>query len=469
MEVWKLTGIVLVIVIMASMVTGWSKAEEAGDIIVFTNVNVIPMDEERVLSDQTVIIRDGRINKVGSTSLIKVPSGAIEIDGTGQYLIPALSDMHVHMIGLDYNLLFPPQAQFTAEDLDYNKILFPYVANGVAIVATMTALEDQLTLRDQIAQGEVLGPRLILNRMIDAPEKAFPEPVAVWVDDAASARQAVLDAKEAGYDGIKAYGFLNRESYDSILATAKEVGLPVNGHIPVELSVEHVLEAGQNHIVHVEEVTRVAQGDFSPERIDYFAGIIAASDTWVSPTLVTTRKILALFDDPEKEFARPEMRYAQHPMEQAFMSFLLNRYMSMPEEHRQGIRDGFEQFGLPLTRALLDKGVKMLTGTDTGLPALVSGFALHDELEELVAAGLTPYQALRASTTNPFEFLGELEEAGTIEVGKLANLVLLEANPLENISNTQRIAGVMIQNRWLSKVEIKAGMDEVVAYFDSFK
>jgi len=457
-------------VIMASMMTACSQEEVSGDIIAFTNVNVIPMDQERVISDQTVIVTDGRISNIGAAKKTKVPKGATVINGAGKYLIPALADMHVHMIGLTWNIMFPPQAQFTAEDLDFNKILFPYVANGVTTVEIMSALPDHLALRDQIARGEVLGPRLILSKMIDAPEKAFPEPIAVWVDDAASARQAVLDAKEAGYDRMKVYGFLNREAYDSILAMAKEVGMPVDGHIPVELSVEYILGAGQNLIAHSEEVTRMAQGDFSPERIDYFAGIIAASETWVSPTLVTSRQIVAIFDDHEKELARPEMRYAQHPMLQGIWSFFLNnRYLPIPEDYRQGIRDGFEQFGRPFTKALQDKGGKLLTGTDTGLPTLVPGFALHEELEELVAAGLTPYQALRASTTNPFEFLGELEDAGTVEVGKRANLVLLEANPLENISNTQQIAGVMIQSRWLSKADIQAGMDEVVAYFDSFK
>jgi len=466
MKARKLFGIALAIMIISSMVAGCGESEAAGDIIAFTNVNVIPMDKERVLSDQTVIIGEGRISEIGPTSSTKVPRGADEIDGTGQYLIPALADMHVHMIGLDYNLLFPPEAQLTAEDLDYNKILFPYVANGVTIVAIMTALEDQITLRDQIAQGEVLGPRLILNRMMEAPAASFPEPIADWVDDATSARQAVLDAKEAGYDGIKPYGHLNQESYDSILATAKEVGLPTNGHIPAELTLEHVLEAGQNHTVHVEEVTRMAQGDFSPEQIENFARIISDTDTWVSPTLITSRTILALFDDHENAMSKPEMRYAQHPMQQAFMSFLLGNYMQMPEEHRQGIRESFEQFGRPFTKALQDKGVKMMTGTDAGLPALVPGFALHEELEELVSAGLTPYQALRASTTNPYEFLDELEDAGTVEVGKRANLVLLEANPLENISNTQQIAGVMIQDRWLSKVEIQEGLEELITYYD---
>ena len=141
----------------------------------------------------------------------------------------------------------------------------------------------------------------------------------------------------------------------------------------------------------------------------------------------------------------------------------------MPPEHRQGIRDEFELFNRPLTKALYDRGVKLIAGTDTPIPFLVPGFALHHELEELVDVGLTPYEALRTSTTHPFEFLGELDEAGTVEVGKRADLVLLEANPLDNISNTQKIAGVMIQGRWLSKAEIQEGLEELVAYYDKFK
>ena len=140
----------------------------------------------------------------------------------------------------------------------------------------------------------------------------------------------------------------------------------------------------------------------------------------------------------------------------------------MPPEHRQGIRDGFELFQRPLTKALYDRGAKLMTGTDTLiLPNLIPGLALHHELEELVGVGLTPYEALRTSTTHPFEFLGELDEAGTVEVGKRADLVLLEANPLDNISNTQKIAGVMIQGRWLSKAEIQKGLEELAAYYQT--
>ena len=467
MKVWKLLSLALVMVIMASMVAACGKPEMDGDIIAFTNVNVIPMDKERVLSAQTVIIRDGRISKIGSASSIKVPSGATEIDGTGQYLIPALADMHVHMVGEAWNVMFPPEAQFSAEDLDFSKFLFPYVANGVTTVQVMSALPEHVTLRDQISRGEVLGPRLILGRVIDGPEKAYPPPISTWVSTAAEARQAVLDAKEAGYDKIKVYSFLNQESYDSIIATAKEVDMPVDGHIPMDLSVEYILESGQNFIAHAEEVKKHAQGNYDQERIEYFAKIIAESDTWITPTLIIQRGILAIFDDYEKELARPEARYLQHPMHQGIWSYLIhNMYLPMTPEHRQGIRDGFELFQRPLTKALHDRGVKLVAGTDALIPPLVPGFSLHHELEELVDVGLTPYEALRTSTTHPFEFLGELDEAGTVEVGKRAELVLLEANPLDNISNTQKIAGVMTQGRWLSKTELQDGLEELAAYYD---
>lgn len=376
MRGWRLSGIALVIVIMASMVTGWGKAEEAGDIIAFTNVNVIPMDEERVLSDQTVIIRDGRIGKIGSTSSIKVPSGATKIDGNGQYLIPALADMHVHMVGEAWNIMFPPEAQFSPEDLDFSKFLFPYVANGVTTVQVMSALPEHIALRDEISQGEMLGPRLILGRLIDGPRQAWPQPISTWVETAAEARQAVLNAKEAGYDMIKVYSFLNQESYDSIVATAKQVDMPVRGHIPVDLSVEYILDKGQDLIVHAEEVKKHAQGNYDQERIDYFAKIIAESDTWITPTHITIRNLLAVFDDHEKEFTRPEARYFQHPMHQGIWSYVIhNVYLRMPPEHRQKIRDAFELFERPLTKALHDRGAKLMSGTDTLiLPNLLPGF-----------------------------------------------------------------------------------------------
>ncbi len=209
-----------------------------------------------------------------------------------------------------------------------------------------------------------------------------------------------------------------------------------------------------------------AKGDYEPQRIDYFARIIAESNTWVTPTLVTMRNLLAVFDDVDRELARPEARYL-HPMGRDIWTWLLeNMYLKMPEEHQLGIRRGFEEFQLPLTKALHDRGAKLPAGTDTPLPTLVADFTLHRELAELVGVGLTPYEALRTATANPAEFLGELEQAGTVEAGKRADLLLLEENPLENIANSRKIAGVMVRGRRLPKSELDRGMQELAPYFE---
>jgi len=427
----------------------------------FVHANVIPMDEKRVRLDQTLIVQNGRIVDLGDGDSTQAPIDAIQIDATEQYLIPALADMHIHLEGQGWNIIFPPDAQFSEDGLDFNKILFPYIANGITTVQVMSALPDHIALRDRIDQGEILGPRLILDRMIDGPGQSWPPPINTQVATPAEARQVVLDSKEAGYDSMKVYSFLNKECYDAILTTAQEIGMPVTGHIPDGSSVEYILLAGQNLIAHAEEVMKQAQGDYSSERIDYFAKIIADSDTWITPTLTTSRKILAIFDDLDAELSRIEMRYL-HPMAMGIWSYLTeNIYLKMPPEHQQAIRSGFEKFQRPFTKALHDKGAKLMAGTDALIPTNIPGFSLHDELMELVDVGLNPYEALKASTTYPMEYLGELDNAGTLEIGKRAELVLLEANPLEDITNLRKIIGVMSKEKWMIREDIQRRMNRI--------
>ena len=235
----------------------------------------------------------------------------------------------------------------------------------------------------------------------------------------------------------------------------------MSGHIPDALSVEHILAAGQNLIAHAEKVMKRAEGNIDPQRIDYFVGIITDIDTWITPTLTTSRKILAIFDDLERELVRPKIRFL-HPMAWGIWSYLTeNIYLKIPPEHQQAIRNGFASFQLPFTKALHDKGAKLMTGTDALIPTNIPGFSIHDELLELVEIGLTPYEALKASTTHPMEYLGELDDAGTIDIGKRADLVLLEANPLEDIRDTRQIAGVMVGGRWYSRADVDKMLEEV--------
>jgi imidazolonepropionase-like amidohydrolase len=429
--------------------------------VAFVHASVVPMDRQRVLPDQTVVVVDGRITAVGPASSVKVPKGAIRIDARGRYLLPALSDMHVHVEGESWNALLSPEALAASKTVPFEDFLFPYVANGVTTVQVLSGTHELLPVRGRIAEGEMLAPRLILARMIDGPDKAWPPPISSWVATAEEARDATLKAKADGYDKMKVYSFLTKETYDAVVATAKEQQMDVVGHIPYALSVEYVVDAGQKMIAHTEEVAKHAHGDYSAERISYFAGRIADGGVWMTPTLVTSRRIIEQVADKDGLFSRPEAAYAAHPMQREIWAFIANMYAQIPPDAAAKLRDDFEKFQRPFTKVFHDRGGQLMTGTDALMPRLVGGFALHQELQELVAVGLTPYEALRTSTTIPYEYLGESRDAGTIEVGKRTDLILVDANPLENIAAASKIEGVLIRGRWVDREEIDRRMAQI--------
>lgn len=436
-----------------------SSTNSKKQVVAFVHVTVIPMDRERVLADHTVVIEDGRIVAVGPASKVKVPRGATRIDATGRYLIPALSDMHVHLEAEAFNMMLKPEAQLAAADIPFEGFLFPYIANGVTTIQVLSATPEHVALQTRVSRDEVLAPRLVNARMIDGPKKAWPQPISTWVDAAAQARTAVHDAKKGGYDKIKVYSFLSKESYDAIISAAREDHMDVIGHIPDALSVEYVVDAGQKMIAHTEEVAKHTHGNYSQQRIDYYAARIANGGVWMTPTLVTTRSILELFDDPNGLRGRPEAVYARHPMQAGIWSFITdNLYRPIPPSARKKLTDDFEKFQRPLTKVFHDKGGRLMTGTDSMFPGLVAGFAVHRELQELVNVGLTPYEALRSSTTEPFLYLGEIERAGTITVGKCTDLVLVNENPLKDIAGASKIAGVLVRGRWIGGEEITKRM-----------
>jgi imidazolonepropionase-like amidohydrolase len=422
------------------------------------------MDEERVLRDHTVVVAGGTIVEVGPSSAVKVPEGAFRVDATGRYLLPALADMHVHLLGPAWSGMLSPEVQAASKVVPHERFLLPYVANGVTTVQVLSGTPEDVAVRGRIERGELLGPRLILARMIDGPEKAWPPPLSTWVGSAAEAREAVRRMKDEGYDKIKVYSFLDRDSYDAIVSTARELGMGVIGHVPMSLSVEYVLDAGQKLIAHSEEVTKHAGGGYDAERIDYFATRMAKSGVWMIPTLVTSRTLIELMEHPDGLYDRPETAYFRHPMQVGVSSFMVDRlYRPVPAEARKELRDGLERFQRPLTKAFHDKGGKLLAGSDALMPGLLAGFDLHRELHELVAVGLTPYEALRTATTNPFEYLGESDKAGTIAVGKRSDLLLLDENPLEDVSAASKIAGVLIRGRWIASDELQQKMQELAA------
>jgi imidazolonepropionase-like amidohydrolase len=430
--------------------------------IAFVNASVIPMDRERVLRDHTVVVQNGTITTVGPSAEVKIPRGARRIDAKGRYLLPAFCDMHVHQVTAVWDMMLPAEARVPNDRIPYERFLFPYIANGVTLVQELSATKEDIALRNRIRDGELLGPRMILAPMIDGPDKAWPPPLSTWVANPEEARAAVRRAKADGVDKIKVYSFLSRESYDAIVATANELGMDVIGHVPMELSVEYIIDAGQKLIAHSEELAKHVDGDYSPQRIDAFADLLAKSGVWLVPTITTTRSILEQFDDAPAVLGRPEGVYYNDPLQKGVWNFVSqNLYQPIPPNHRQRLRDDYEKFQLPLVKAVYQKGGRLLAGSDTMLPGLVPGFALHRELRDLVEAGLTPYDALRTTTTNPYEYLGESDRFGTIAKGKQSDLVLVDANPLEDIAAAAKVSGVLIRGRWVGDEEIRATMKSI--------
>lgn len=446
-----------------------SYKQDGGDnIFAFTHVNVIPMNKEMVLKDYTVIIQNGVITKLGSAKSLKVPEKATIIESKGKYLIPGLSDMHVHLEGDAWNIMYKPESKFTKEQINFDDILFLYIANGITTIDVMFAFPEHIELREKINNNEILGPQLVLSKMIDGAGKAWPPPLGTWVNNAKEAKSAVIEAHKLGFDRIKVYSFLDKESYDSIITTAKGLNIPVDGHIPLSTSVEHVIASGQNMITHSEEIMKFAK-DYTPEQIEYFASFVANSHTWLTATLTTSNNLISLFEYSEQEFSKTGTQYL-HPMGTDIWNYIYNNlYKNVPQENRNAIHDGYKHFQIPFTYEFYKKGGKLLIGTDALIPSNVPGFSLHEELEQLVNIGLSPFEALKVSTTNTHEFLGELEIAGTIESGKKANLVLLDENPLERISNTKRIIGVMTHNQWISKKEIDQRLVEISISYSQLK
>jgi imidazolonepropionase-like amidohydrolase len=430
--------------------------------VAFVNASVVPMDTERVVPNQTVVVAEGKIVAIGPAADVRVPPEALRIDATGRYLMPALADMHVHLLGDSWNAMFPPNEQRARKDVPFERFMFPYIATGVTTVQVLMATPEDLAVREQVRRGQIIGPRMILARMIDGPGKSWPPPLNTWVATPAEAREGVLRAKRDGYDKMKVYSFLTQETYDAVIATAREAGMEVMGHVPNALSVEYVIEKKQKAIAHSEELAKHAKA-YDAANVDHYSTLLAKSRTWMIPTLVTTHNFLDLFENPDGVFNRPGGQYHNHPMQRGAWNFMVEKlYKPIPPEHRAKLREAYFKFQRPLTKAAHDKGAKLLAGSDAMMPGLVAGFSLHGELQEFVDIGLTPYQALRTATVNPAEYLGDTDK-GTIALGKRSDLLLLDANPLQTVEAASKISGVLMRGRWLPAKEIDARMQEIAA------
>lgn len=422
--------------------------------VAFVNVNVLPMSGDSLIEEQTVLVENGRIIAIGPVDEIPIPKHADVVDGTDRFLMPGLAEMHAHVPDAD------------AAELDRDFSLF--VANGVTTVRGMLGRPSHLLLRQQLLDGAVFGPRLITSgpslngRSVTGPDQG---------------RRLVAEQHAAGYDFIKIHPGLEAEEFTAIAEAAAGLGMPFAGHVPVAAGVYRALELKMATIDHLDGYFAamlrpdsqgaggyggffdvMLAGEVEAGEIPVVARATAEAGTWN----VVTETLVEQFvnDTPAGDLRnRPEMRY----MPRATVRDWVQAKNAQQAEH--GFDSQLAARAIALRRALireLDKaGAGLLLGSDAPQVFNVPGFSLHRELELLVAAGLSPFAALRAGTAAPAEFLGL--NTGVIAVGRDADLVLLDANPLLDVTNTRRIHGVMLRGRWYPAGALQARIDRFVS------
>jgi len=469
------SGALFLLGVATILVAGDSGGQSQTPAIVFTHVTVIDGTGAAPRPDQSVTIEAGRIRELGPTRRVRAPAGAQIVDATGKFLIPGLMDMHVHAIWSFRTEQFPPL----------------FIANGVTTVRDLFGdLEVAAQLRREMAAGTYLGPRFVTSGpIVDGPKPVWQGSIAVA--DAAQGRQAVHTVEKAGGDFVKVYSLLPRDAYFAIADEAKKEHIPFAGHVPESVTPAEAAEHGQRSMEHLggihlavsrdeaalrAEMAKATQSaspalprarvavkaaaSYDPAKAQALFATFVKHRTWQVPTL-TVLRALAYRTDPAF-IADPRVKYmdAQH---RAFWRPTANPRLPLPSGQDLADIRGLFDAQVRLVGAMHRARVPILAGTDTPNPYVFPGFSLHDELALFVKAGMTPLEALQSATRNASEFLGTLREVGTIERGKRADLVLLDANPLRDLANLKRRAGVMVRGRWLTEKDLSEGLAEIAA------
>ncbi len=428
--------------------------------LVITHVRVVPMDRETVLDDRSVVIVDGRITRVAPSADVTIEPGAQVIDGAGKWLLPGLADMHVHA--------------WVESDLTL------FVANGVTTVRNMFGSPMHVEWRDAIAAGTRFGPRIYTaGPIIDGSPPVWPG--STVLTDPADADDVVVEQQEAGYDFLKCYSKLSADAFDALAAAGKKHGMRMMGHVPPAVTIEHAIEVGQESIEHFTGLVACCQTGDSPvkdagafqnesiawkhvddAKITAVAKSCAAHGAWNCPTIVVMQK-WAKGKDADDLLARPEMRYVD-PQIKWYWSSPMMYLAKMPDEvlAASHAADADRLHALSLFHAA---GAPLLAGTDMGNPYVVAGWSLHEELANFVAAGCTPFEALKAATSDAAKFMHAEQEWGTIAEGRVADLVLLDANPLADVKNAARTAGVVVRGAWHPQSELHEMLEKIAAAF----
>jgi imidazolonepropionase-like amidohydrolase len=430
--------IVLALAVGAMCVAASNPVRSQSRPLAITRINVVDVVGGQIVPNSTVVIDGRTITNVvrGGAS----PAGARVIDGFGKFLIPGLWDMHAHIQGSG------------------EAWLQLYAANGVTGIRDMGAdLEFILGMRDATSSGRVLGPEVIAAGPIldDAPGDW---PLRMRVKNADEGRAAVQQLKRRGVDLIKVHNHTPREAFFAIADEARRQKVPLAGHVPLKVTVMEGVEAGMSSIEHFSEdgkVWKACSGgaQYRPELCRPFFEMLARRRVWQTPTLVTLSE-LAVIGTPESAVNGEHLGYANRQLREMWAA---NQSFFVKSPEIIDILKRLADAALVVTRDMVSAGVGILAGCD----ALIAGFCVHDELTAMVRAGMTPLTALQTATVNPARYLGREKTLGSVAPGKVADLVLLDANPVEDIANVRRIRAVVVAGRLVERKELDLVLTQV--------
>ncbi len=435
-----------------------AQKSSADDLLVLYNVTVVDVRTGTLQPKQTVILEGNRITFVGPNDSATYSRRAASVNCKGLFLLPGLWDMHVHLVFGDW---FP----------DAREISLPlFIANGITGVRDMgSELDTVQSWRNEIEAGRLIGPRIFTSGpMLDGPKPRFPSSVAIATPE--DGRRAVADLQRRGADFIKLQSLIPRDAVLAIADESAKQEIPFEGHVPDAVRASEMSAAGMKsfeHLIGIFEGSSPAEDEFlgggktegkflatyDPARAASLAVLLAKNQTWQCPTLVWERggNLIDVTDFTKDTRAKYAPGSWKTKTWKRFTGEITQGYGS----DDLAIRKKFLDMELEVVQMLHKAGVPFLAGTDTPAGVYVfPGFSLHEELQRFVAAGFTPLEALQTATLNPARFFGMGEQLGTVEKGKFADLLLLSANPLEDIANTQKIAAVIVDGRYLRRADL---------------
>ncbi|QGN55465.1 amidohydrolase family protein [Novosphingobium sp. Gsoil 351] len=443
-----------------------------GQALVFRGCDALTMHGPALEQRRDVVVRDGVIEAVRPTGL-PLPSDAVVVAAEGKVLIPGLSDIHAHPFLATWAKAYAPMLAGTEDGSEflvpYDLQMFQLLAAGITRIEVLAGCPDALWLRDTVRDGSMVGPRMrVGSPLIDGAPAMHSVLVSYLVGDHAGGESALDVIAEQGFDFAKTYSRLPAEGFEGVMRGCEKHGIEVMGHIPAAVDVEAALARGQHGVAHASELFYNLE---EPDRTDLvrterIARQMADAGTWLQATLIVTER--TGWTSGERPLNAPDIAW-MHPLHRtlwredgAFVAMIRQR-----EDLRQMFHQSFD-LSARATALVHQAGGRVLTGTDYPNPYVVEGLSLHEELEHLVGqSGLTPYEAIFASTRRAAEYHRDGPADGTIREGAIADLVLLDADPLEDIANTRAIDTVLCGSAIVRKDSIHEGMARIRRRFEA--